>query len=111
MGLLERLFGKKGYPFPGLAVSTTLQIGDEMVDGTILAGYYKGKPLYTTPGDASGTYTSNEAARYARSLDAHGHHDFHVPGKNELKVLYENHDKGKLKGTFNETGEFYAGWY
>src|ERR1022692_2536118 len=31
------------------------QIGDEMEDGTILAGYYEGKPLYATPRDAPGT--------------------------------------------------------
>jgi hypothetical protein len=87
------------------------EIGDEMEDGTILAGYYEGKPLYTTPRDAPGTYTFNQAARYANTLTAHGHHDFHAPSKGELDVLWENRNKGKLKGTFNETGSDPAGWY
>jgi hypothetical protein len=96
----------------GAARSTaTLRIGDEMEDGTILAGYYRGRPLYTTPKDASEEYTFNEAVTYAKSLDAHGHHDFHAPTKGELNVLWENRDKGKLKGTFNETGSSPAGWY
>src|ERR1039458_9503621 len=54
--------------------STAPQIGDKMPDGTILAGYYEGKPLYATPRDAPATYTFNEAAKYAKNLDAHGHH-------------------------------------
>jgi hypothetical protein len=87
------------------------EIGDEMEDGTILGGYYEGKPLYATPRDAPGTYTFNEAAKYASSLDANGHHDYHVPSKGELNVLWENRDKGKLKGTFNVTGSDPAGWY
>jgi hypothetical protein len=87
------------------------EIGDEMEDGTILAGYYEGKPLYATPRDAPGTYTFNEAAKYASRLDAYGHHDFHAPSQGELNVLWENRDKGKLKGTFNVTGSGSAGWY
>ena len=94
---------------------TAPEIGDEMEDGTILAGYYRGKPLYATPQDAPGTYTFNQAARYAAKyaakLDAHGHHDFHPPSIGELNVLYQNRNKGKLKGTFNETGSYPAGWY
>ena len=90
---------------------TAPEIGDEMEDGTILAGYYEGKPLYAMPKDAPGTYTFNEAAKYAKNIDAHGHHDFRAPSKGELDVLYENRDKGKLKGTFNETGSDPAGWY
>jgi hypothetical protein len=86
-------------------------IGDKMEDGTILAGYYKGKPLYATPNDAPGTYTFKKAAKYAKNLDANGHHDFHAPSKGELNVLFENRNKGKLKGTFNETGSDPAGWY
>jgi Protein of unknown function (DUF1566) len=110
-------FGKKKTPQPGPANDdaakgkTAPEIGDEMEDGTILAGYYEGKPLYATPKDAPETYTFNEAAKYAKNLDAHGHHDFHAPSKGELDVLYQNRDRGKLKGTFNETGSDPAGWY
>lgn len=90
-----------------------VQIGDEMPDGTIYAGISPdtNKPMYTTPRDAPGIFTFNEAARYAKNLDAHGHHDFHAPSKGELNLLFENRSKGKLKGTFNETGASPAGWY
>ena len=92
---------------------TAPEIGDEMEDGTIYAGISPDtkKPMYATPKDAPGTYTFNKAADYASTVDAHGHHDFHAPSKNELNVLYENRNKGKLKGTFNETGSVFAGWY
>lgn len=88
-------------------------VGDEMEDGTIYAGISPDthKAMYTTPQDAPGTYTFNEAANYANNLDAHGHHDFHAPSKGELNVLWENRNKGKLAGTFNETGSNPAGWY
>jgi len=89
------------------------QPGDKMDDGTIYAGTSPDthKPMYATPADAPGTYTFNEAAKYASKLEANGHHDFRVPSKGELNVLRENRDKGKLKGTFNETGSGSAGWY
>ena len=92
---------------------TTPEIGDKMPDGTIYAGISPDthKPMYATPADAPGTYTFNEAAKYASRLDAHGRHDFHVPSKGELNVLWENRNKGKLAGTFNVTGSNPAGWY
>jgi len=84
-----------------------------MEDGTIYAGVSPdtGKPMYATPADAPTTFTFKKAAKYAKNLDAHGHKDFRVPTKSELNVLYQNRDKGKLKGTFNETGSDPAGWY
>ncbi len=88
-------------------IKTTPEIGDEMADGTILAGYYEGKPLYARPKDESGTYTFNTAAKQAKDVGG----GFHVPSKGELNVLWENRDKGKLAGTFNETGSYPAGWY
>ena len=87
------------------------EVGDEMDDGTILGGYFEGKPIYATPRDAPGTFTFNDAAKYAKNLHAHGHHDFHTPSKGELNVLWENRNKGRLKETFNETGSSPAGWY
>ena len=88
------------------ATKATPEIGDEMEDGTILAGYYKGRPLYTTPNDAPGVYTFNETASYAKNLEAHGHHDFHAPDIGELDELYRNGIKGRLFGTFNAAGTF-----
>jgi hypothetical protein len=34
-----------------------------------------------------------------------------VPSKGKLNVLWENRDKGKLKGTFNENRSNLAGWH
>ena len=91
-----------------------VQVGDEMPDGTIYAGISPDthKPMYATPRDAPLTYTFNQAQdTYAAQLNAHGRKDWRVPTKNELNVLYENRNKGKLAGTFNETGSYPAGWY
>ena len=40
-----------------------------------------------------------------------GHEDWRVPTKSELNVLWENHDDGALKGTFNRGGSDPAGWH
>ena len=97
----------------GAKPKTAIEHGDEMEDGTIYAGISPDthKPMYARPKDESGTYTFNEAAKHAKSLDAHGHRDFHVPTVGELNALWENRNKGKLKGTFDETGSDPAGWY
>src|ERR1039458_642118 len=113
---IEAAFKRQAAALEGLGAllrspKTDDGIGEEMPDGTILAGFYEGKPLYATPKDAPGTYTFNEAAKYAKNLDAHGHHDFHAPSKGELNVLFETRNKGKLAGTFNETGSYPAAWY
>ncbi len=94
-------------------IKTTPEIGDEMEDGTIYAGIspYTGNPMYATPANAPLTYTFNQAQEYAEKLDAHGHKDWRAPSKGELNVLWENRNKGKLAGTFNETGSDPAGWY
>ncbi len=89
------------------------KIGDKMTDGTVYAGISPDthKPMYATPADAPLTYTFNEAGKYAAKLDAYGHHDWHVPTRGELNVLWENCNEGALKGTFNVTGSLPAGWY
>ncbi len=100
---------------PGPANDTTVkgktapEIGDEMEDGTIYAGISPDthKPMYARPKDESGTYTFNEAAKQGKNIGD----GFRVPTQNELNVLYDNRNKGKLKGTFNETGSDPAGWY
>jgi hypothetical protein len=87
--------------------------GDKMSDGTIYAGISPdtGKAMYAAPKDAPLTYTFDRAKEYAAKLDAHGHRDWGVPTKAELNVLWENRNRGKLAGTFNETGSLSAGWY
>jgi hypothetical protein len=106
-----------GPPIPandtGAKLKTAPEIGDEMEDGTIYAGISPDthQRMFATPADAPGVYEFNQAAEYAKNLDAHGHHDFRAPSKNELNVLWENRNKGKLAGTFNETGALATGWY
>jgi hypothetical protein len=48
---------------------------------------------------------------YAQRLVIGDHDDFKVPSTGELKVLFENRNRGKLAGTFNETGASPAGLY
>ena len=107
---------------PGPANDTTVkgktapEIGDEMTDGTIYAGISPDthKPMYTTPRDEPLTVTFKGAATQAGVLNmtnALDHHDWRVPTIRELGVLWENRNKGKLKGTFYETGSDPAGWY
>ena len=105
---LENIPGERQWP-PDIGP----KIGDEMEDGTIYAGISPdtGKPMYTTPRDAPTRFTFKKAAEYAKELDAHGHKDWRVPSKNELNVLYQNRNKGKLKGTFNDSGRGRGGWY
>jgi hypothetical protein len=43
------------------------------------------KPMHATPADASLTMKFNEARVHAAKLDAHGHKDWRVPTKAELK--------------------------
>jgi hypothetical protein len=52
--------------------------------------------------------TFNQATDYAAKLDAYGHHDWRVPTKNELQVLFNNR---AVIGGFNATGSPAAGWY
>jgi hypothetical protein len=92
---------------------TVPEIGDAMEDGTIYAGLSPdtGKAIFATPADAPLTYDFYQATEYASKLDAHGHQDWRVPTKGELKLLFKNRNEGRLKGTFNETGADPAGWY
>jgi hypothetical protein len=84
--------------------------GDKMPGGTIYAGISPDthRPLYTTPEDAPLTYTFNEARKYAAKLDAYGYHDWRVPTKGELNVLFQN--KAAIRG-FGVSLSGPAGWY
>jgi hypothetical protein len=89
------------------------EIGDKMEDGTIYAGFSPdtGRNMFVTPKDASGVLKWNAAMKYAAELDANGHKDWKLPTKAELDVLYQNRDKGALKGTFDTSGSNPSGWY
>src|ERR1017187_613806 len=90
--------------------------GDRMPDGTVYAGISPDthKPMYAMPVDEPLTYTFKKAAVQADAnnmTNALGHHDWRVPTKDELNMLWENRNEGALKGTFNVTGSYPAGWY
>ncbi len=81
-------------------------IGDILPDGSVYVGISPdtNKPMCATAADAPVSMSFNAAAQYAEELDAHGHSDWRVPTIEELNVLYQNHEKGALKGTFNISG-------
>ena len=53
----------------------------------------------------------NQAAEYAKNLQAHGHHDWVVPDKDILNEMFNNKSAGAFKGTYNESGDRNYGWY
>ena len=90
-----------------------VEIGDVMPDGTIYGGESPTRhvPMYVAPADAPLMLSFNEAAEYTCALQVGDKQDFIIPDIEELKVLFDNRDKGALKGTFNETGTYPRGWY
>jgi Protein of unknown function (DUF1566) len=100
----------KGEIVMSATIQTQPAIGAEMHDGTIYAGVSPdtGKAMYATPKDAPLTCTFDQAARYAKGLDVHGHRDWRVPTKAELNVLFQNR---ATIGGLNTTGSVPAGWY
>ena len=98
------------------AVMATAKIGDRMPDGTIYAGISPNtnRPMFSTPDSSSMTMTFNQAAKYAGQLNEGknlGHDDWHVPTRDELNVLFQNREKGALKGTFNFADSSSLGTY
>jgi len=86
------------------------EVGEAMPDGTVYAGVSPdtGQAMFATPSDAPEPMKWNEALKYAKDLDAHGHQDWRVPTKDELNVLFNNR---AAIGGFNVTGSNPAGWY
>jgi hypothetical protein len=84
---------------------TSLQIGDPD-DGGIYVGpsAEDGKPLHAALADLREYKTYEEALATAEKLKSL-HPTAHVPTPDELdKNLFENRNKGHLKGTFNTSG-------
>jgi hypothetical protein len=93
------------------AASATPQIGDKMPAGHKQAGWiYAGisktthEPFYVAPKD-SGVFQWKAAMDFAAKEGAR------VPSKEELDQMHDAMDKGALKGAFNVTGSYPAGWY
>ena len=85
------------------------KVGDRMPDGTVYAGDSPdtGKPMYTTPTDAS-LMKWKEAMDYTAKLNAYGHQDWRLPAKGELNALFNNR---AAIGGFNENVRDTASWY
>ena len=68
----------------------SLKPGTRMPDGTVFAGFSpdSGEAMYTTPNDEPLRYTFREAQARAASLSAHGHNDWRVPTRGELRILF-----------------------
>ena len=104
-------FATETVPGPAAAQRASgTKVGDRVPDGTIYAGTSPetDEGLYTTPGDAPRTYNWDSGSRYCTDLQAHGHHDWRVPTKGELNVLFQNRD---AIGGFNISGSYPAVWY
>jgi hypothetical protein len=89
-----------------------LQIGD-LDDGGVYVGLSpsSGKPLHATLADLPDYKTYEEALEAAEQLKSL-HPTAHVPTAWELdRNLFENRNKGHLKGTFNTRGSFPGGMY
>jgi hypothetical protein len=91
------------------------KIGGKTRDGTIYAGISPdtGRPMYTTPRDARFSplrrdADQDEAADYAKNLDAHGHKDWRMPTLGELRVLFNNR---AAIGRFKDSNACPDGWY
>jgi len=79
--------------------------GAKMTDGSIFAGFTAdGKQkIYATPSDLDMTMNFNDAAKAVGKLNAGktlGHDDWQMPSLGTLRVLKNNYNGGKLKGTF-----------
>jgi hypothetical protein len=86
-------------------------IGDTCSDKTIYAGRSPetGERMFTLSADAPLLMKWEAATDYAADLSANGHTDWRLPTKEELHVLYENRNKGALKGTFDESASHSSG--
>ncbi len=86
--------------------------GERMPDGTIYAGISPTthRLMFAAP---SGILTKdfNAAAEYADNLQVGDKHDFLIPDKEELQVLFDNRHAGKLENTFNVNGTGGLSWY
>lgn len=89
-------------------------IGGVMPDGTIFAGTLPdGEKLYVAPKNEKIAMTFNEAAERISKVNEKqklDHNDWRLPTKEELALLWQNRDKGALKGTFEDVADVWDYW-
>lgn len=91
------------------------EVGEMMHDGTVFVGISPdtGKRFFAMPKDALCTQF-NKAAEHLKLMNgqkALGYSDWRLPTLEEMRVLYDACDEGKLSGTFNRTYHAVTGWY
>jgi len=81
------------------------EIGELMPDGTVYVGVSPetGGAMYARYRDSSLPMKWEKATKYVKGLSSHGYDDWKLPSKKEMQVLFENKEKGSLKGTFNQS--------
>jgi hypothetical protein len=89
-----------------------------MPDGTVYVGFSpdSGEPMYTTPDDEPLRYSFKKALAHAASLSAHGHNDWRVPTRGELRILFSY--RASLGGFGPKSGHWsseasgrFSAWY
>ena len=98
-GRIKKLFGLE------------IAIGDRMPDGSIYAGISpsRGTKLFAAAANAPRPMTFQDAERYARNLDVHGHTDWRLPARKELRQLFES--RTAIGGFATPHGSRDALWY
>lgn len=87
---------------PTNSVEVALKPGDAMPDGSTYVGTIPetGQAFYAAVYDLRGRHSWNEAKALCENLDYHGHADWKLPSEAQSDVIYQNHEKGALAGTF-----------
>ncbi|MBI1327978.1 MAG: hypothetical protein GC136_10095 [Alphaproteobacteria bacterium] len=88
-----------------------LQVGTALADGSIYAGFSPttAKPLFTAATDR--IVKAGDVGLAAMTSVEHGLLDWRAPSYEELKQLFDVHEAGALKDTFNNTGGAYTSYY
>jgi hypothetical protein len=108
---------KRGSLIAAFALAAGMGLGWELsasLQPTLRGSVYAGvspdtnRTMYATRDDAPGTYTFDQASAHCGGLDVDGQHDWRVPTKAELNVLFNSH---AAIGGFDQSGSPHAGWY